>query len=91
MLTSATQFFRLHPEHVLKWGQLMAAPPAQFDAVLVPRWQIFCRITTRPRPGCHSIVVQSKSQGRSPSHTQLPFDCCVSDGEDKDSNQAAPD
>jgi hypothetical protein len=60
----------------------MAAPPAQLDAVVVPRWQIFCRITTRPPPGCRLIVVQPKSQGRSPSRAQLLFDCCVSDGED---------
>jgi hypothetical protein len=69
----------------------MTAPPAQFDAVVVPRWQIFCHITTRPRHGYRLIVVQPKSQGRSLSHAQLPFDCCVSDGEDKNPNQAAPD
>jgi hypothetical protein len=69
----------------------MATPPAQFDAVVIFCWQIFCRITTRLHPGCRLIVVQPKSQGRSPSRAQLPFDCCVSDGEDKDPNQAAPD
>jgi hypothetical protein len=69
----------------------MAVPSAQFDAVVVPRWQIFCRITTRPRPGCYLIVVQPKSRRCSQSRTQLLVDFCVSDGEDKDPNQAVPD
>jgi hypothetical protein len=91
MSMTATRLSQMHPGHVLKWGQLMAVPPTQFNALVVPCWQIFCCITTRLRPGCRLIVVQPKSRGRSLSRAQLPFDCCVSDGEDKDPNQAAPD